>query len=134
MKRRSSGTLILAASLLILCASYYRVVYALPAQADAGPQSEQAPAASKMPAQATTSNDRTDLAVTVYNSNIALVRDVRQVSLPTGTFALKFEDVAASINPTTVHFRSLGEPAKLTVLEQNYEYDLLDPESFCKST
>ena len=36
-------------------------------------------------------------------------------------------DIAASINPATVHFRSLTEPAKLSVLEQNYEYDLLDP-------
>ena len=36
-------------------------------------------------------------------------------------------DIAASINPATVHFRSLTEPAKLNVLEQNYEYDLLDP-------
>lgn len=127
MKRPPSGTLIFCGLLLALGASYFHVVYASPNQEDAGKQGEQPPAASKMPAQATTSNDRTDLAVTVYNSNIALVRDVRQVNLPTGTFALKFEDVAASINPATVHFRSLGEPAKLTVLEQNYEYDLLDP-------
>ncbi len=75
----------------------------------------------------TTQKDQVDLAVTVYNSNGALVRDVRQISLPSGTFSLKFEDVAASINPQTVHFRSLSEPTKLTVLEQNYEYDLLDP-------
>ncbi|MGH9774864.1 MAG: DUF4139 domain-containing protein [Candidatus Acidiferrales bacterium] len=76
---------------------------------------------------ATTRKDQKDLAVTVYNSNLALVRDVRQVTLPEGTFALRFEDVAASINPATVHFRSLTEPAKLNVLEQDYEYDLLDP-------
>lgn len=75
----------------------------------------------------TTLNDQSDLAVTVYNSNIALIRDVRQVTLPTGTFRLRFEDIAATINPATVHFRSLTEPAKLSVLEQNYEYDLLDP-------
>ncbi len=76
----------------------------------------------------TTIEDQVDLAVTVYNSNIALVRDVRQLSLPTGTFALRFMDIAASINPATVHFRSLTEPTKLDVLEQNYEYDLLDPQ------
>jgi hypothetical protein len=75
----------------------------------------------------TTLNDQTDLAVTVYNSNIALVRDVRQITLPAGTFRLRFEDIAATINPATVHFRSLTEPEKLSVLEQNYEYDLLDP-------
>jgi hypothetical protein len=83
----------------------------------------------RMDAQPTTTlQDQVDLAVTVYNSNIALVRDVRQVSLPASIFDLRFTDIAASINPATVHFRSLLEPARLSVLEQNYEYDLLDPQ------
>src|SRR5258708_34892127 len=77
--------------------------------------------------QATSLSDQTDLAVTVYNSNIALVRDVRQLTLPSGYFRLKFMDIAATVNPATVHFRSLTEPAKLGVIEQNYEYDLLEP-------
>jgi hypothetical protein len=77
--------------------------------------------------QSTTLTDQTELAVTVYNSNIALVRDVRQLTLPTGAFRLKFEDIAATVNPATVHFRSLTEPEKLSVIEQNYEYDLLEP-------
>ncbi|HXX99369.1 MAG TPA: DUF4139 domain-containing protein [Candidatus Limnocylindrales bacterium] len=77
--------------------------------------------------QSTTLSDQTDLAVTVYNSNIALVRDVRQLQLPAGTFRLKFMDIAATVNPATVHFRSLTEPEKVGVLEQNYEYDLLEP-------
>src|SRR6267142_2495915 len=76
---------------------------------------------------ATSLNDQTDLAVTVYNSNIALVRDVRNLSLPGGLFRLKFMDIAATVNPATVHFRSLNEPEKLGVIEQNYEYDLLEP-------
>jgi hypothetical protein len=75
----------------------------------------------------TTLNDQTDLSVTVYNSNIALVRDVRSLSLPSGLFRLKLMDIAATVNPATVHFRSLNEPDKLGVLEQNYEYDLLEP-------
>ncbi len=77
--------------------------------------------------QSTSLNDQTDLAVTVYNSNIALVRDVRQLVLPSGSFRLKFMDIAATVNPATVHFRSLTEPEKLSVIEQNYEYDLLEP-------
>ena len=72
-------------------------------------------------------HDQTDLAVTIYNSNIALIRDVRQLTLPSGSFRLKFEDIAATVNPATVHFRSLSEPDKLGVIEQNYEYDLLEP-------
>jgi hypothetical protein len=71
--------------------------------------------------------DQTELAVTVYNSNIALVRDVRQLNLPAGVFRLKFMDIAATVNPATVHFRSLTDAAKLDVVEQNYEYDLLEP-------
>ena len=82
------------------------------------------------PAEATTTtrSDQVDLSVTVYNSNLALVRDVRQLRLRAGTFPLHFEDVAASINPATVHLRSVTDPSKLSVLEQNYEYDLLDPQ------
>jgi len=72
-------------------------------------------------------DDQTDLNVTVYNSNIALVRDVRQLTLPSGAFRLKFMDIAATVNPATVHFRSLSEADKLGIIEQNYEYDLLEP-------
>lgn len=77
--------------------------------------------------QSTSQSDQTELAVTVYNSNIALIRDVRQLQLPSGTFRLKFMDIAATVNPATVHFRSLTEPEKVGVLEQDYEYDLLEP-------
>ena len=85
---------------------------------------------SAAPSQQHTSTltDQTDLALTVYNSDIALVRDVRNVQLPSGSFDLSFMDIAATVNPATVHFRSLTEPANLDVLEQNYEYDLLDPD------
>jgi hypothetical protein len=77
--------------------------------------------------QSTGLNDQTELNVTVYNSNIALVRDVRNLLLPSGTFRLKFMDIAATVNPATVHFRSLTDADKLRVVEQNYEYDLLEP-------
>ncbi len=77
--------------------------------------------------QSTSLNDQTDLNVTVYNSNIALIRDVRNLALPSGSFRLKFMDIAATVNPATVHFRSLNDPEKLGVIEQNYEYDLLEP-------
>jgi hypothetical protein len=77
---------------------------------------------------AATLNDQVDLAVTVYNSNIALVRDVRQVALPAGVTDLRLLDIAATVNPATVHFRSLTEPSRVSVLEQNYQFDLLDPD------
>ncbi|HLJ22997.1 MAG TPA: hypothetical protein VKT71_02740 [Candidatus Acidoferrales bacterium] len=87
----------------------------------------QAPAPNADGSITTTLADQSDLALTVYNSNLSLVRDVRQLNLPAGESLLRFMDIAASINPATVHFRSLTEPSKLDVLEQNYEYDLLDP-------
>jgi len=75
-----------------------------------------------------TEADQKQVAVTVYNSNIALVRDVRTLSLPAGTVDLRFENIAAQVNPATVHIVSLTAPKELAVLEQNYEYDLLSPE------
>ena len=41
-------------------------------------------------------------------------------------------DIAATVNPATVHFRSLTEPSRVSVLEQNYEYDLLEPEKLLR--
>jgi len=72
--------------------------------------------------------DQKDLAVTVYNSNVALVRDVRRLRLPAGTLDLRYMDIAAQVNPATVHIVSLTAPKELSVLEQNYEYDLLSPQ------
>ena len=80
----------------------------------------------------TTLDDQVDLNVTVYNSDIALVRDVRTLELPRGTFDLSFMDIAATVNPASVHFRSLSEPSRVSVLEQNYEYDLLEPEKLLR--
>src|SRR2546428_2240064 len=77
--------------------------------------------------QSTSLNDQTDLNVTVYNSNIALIRDVRNLLLPIALFRLKLRDTAPTYTPATVHFRSLNDPEKLGVIEQNYEYDLLEP-------
>jgi len=77
-------------------------------------------------------DDQVDLAVTVYNSDIALVRDVRDLQLPRGSFDLHFMDIAATVNPATVHFRSITEPSRVNVLEQNYEYDLLEPDKLLR--
>jgi len=82
--------------------------------------------------QTTTLDDQTDLSVTVYNSSIALVRDVRRLRLARGTSDLHFMDIAATVNPATVHFRSLTQPSGVSVLEQNYEYDLLEPDKLLR--
>jgi len=82
--------------------------------------------------ESSTLDDQVDLAVTVYNSDIALIRDVRELQLPRGSADLRFMDIAATVNPATVHFRSLTEPSRVSVLEQNYEYDLLEPDKLLR--
>jgi hypothetical protein len=75
-----------------------------------------------------TLKDQQDAAVTIYNSNIGLVKDTRIIQLSPGVQELKFMDVAAKIDPTSVHIKSLINGSSLNVLEQNYEYDLLNPQ------
>ena len=75
----------------------------------------------------TTLADQTDVAVTAYNNGLALVRDVREIALPKGEVHLKFMDVAQQIRPESVSLRSLAVAGSATILEQNYEYDLMSP-------
>jgi hypothetical protein len=75
-----------------------------------------------------TLKDQQNVAVTIYNSNVGLVKDSRLIDLKPGVLELKFMDVAAKIDPATVHIKSLVKESSLNVLEQNYEYDLLNPQ------
>ena len=73
-------------------------------------------------------DDQTGIAITVYNVNLGLVKDRREIKLPKGTSDLRFMDVASKIIPTSVSIKSLVDPESLRILEQNYEYDLLNPQ------
>ena len=73
-----------------------------------------------------TVDDQVGVEVTVYNNNLGLVKDMRNVRLPVGVSELRFADVASHIMPVTVHAKSLNLPDSFTVLEQNYEYDLMN--------
>ena len=75
--------------------------------------------------QAITRDDQKDVMVTIYNGNLGLVKDTREAKLDAGTLEVQFADVAALIDPTSVHLKSLTDPTALRILEQNYEYDLL---------
>src|SRR5215475_2806547 len=75
-----------------------------------------------------TIEDQKNVAITVYNSNIGLVKDTRALRLPRGVSQLRFMDVAQQINPATVHIKSTTAPDALNVIEQSYEYDLLNPQ------
>ncbi len=65
-----------------------------------------------------------EVAITVYNDNLGLVRENREFDFPKGVGEIRFIDVAAQIIPTSVHFNS----DRAILLEQNYEYDLVDPQ------
>jgi hypothetical protein len=72
-------------------------------------------------------HDQENIALTVYNVNLGLVKDIRNINLDRGIGEIRFMDVASQIIPTSVYIRSLKNPGSLSVLEQNYEYDLLNP-------
>jgi len=74
----------------------------------------------------TTSDDQVGLEITVYNDGTGLVKDTRDIVLPGGEVDLKFMDVASSIDPTSVRFISNTNANSVEVLDQNYEYDLVD--------
>ncbi len=72
-----------------------------------------------------TAKDQTSLHLTIYNSNLAMIKDQRQLTLPVGKSTLAFKEVSANIRPNT----AILDAAGVTLLEQNFEYDLLTPES-----
>lgn len=64
-----------------------------------------------------------DLSVTIYNSDLGLIQDVRQIAVPTGTSRIEFPDVSAQIRPETVTLSGDG----FGIVEQNFDFDLLSP-------
>jgi len=68
-----------------------------------------------------------DVAVTVYNENLGVVKDTRTFSVAKGVSDVSFTDVASLIDPTSVHLRPLGS-ATLEVLWQDYRFDLVSTE------
>ena len=68
--------------------------------------------------------DSGKLSLTIYNSDLALVQDVRQLAIPAGRQRLEFKDVSGRIRPETVSL----DAADVTIVEQNFDYDLLTPE------
>jgi hypothetical protein len=61
------------------------------------------------------------LSVTVYNSDLALVRDVRDIGFKKGMDEILFKEVSGQIDATSVHFKASG----VSMLEQNFDYDLV---------
>lgn len=64
-----------------------------------------------------------DVAVTIYSDGTALVQDTRRLNLPAGVARQEFPDVSENIRPETVRLTADG----VTIVEQNFDYDLLSP-------
>ncbi|HUK83370.1 MAG TPA: DUF4139 domain-containing protein, partial [Verrucomicrobiae bacterium] len=69
-------------------------------------------------------NQGEGVALTIYNQNFGVVRERRNVEVKEKEGTVRFADVATQIDGTSVSFKSLTDPSA-TVLEQNYEYDLV---------
>ncbi|HAK52691.1 MAG TPA: hypothetical protein DCM54_12435 [Gammaproteobacteria bacterium] len=70
------------------------------------------------------SGDTSDLMVTVYEGNFAVVKDSRDIVLPQGTYELEYRGIARDVDPTSVIVTS--SKAGLRIIEQNYRFDLLN--------
>jgi len=75
-----------------------------------------------------TLNDQQSVAVTIYNGDLALVKDQRKIKLKSGLNNLALRDVSAEIRPETALLRSLSDTGSIAVLEQNFDFDLLTPQ------
>jgi hypothetical protein len=126
IESRLVSKLIFAAALTAPAGALAQAAPAKPAPA----KPAQPAAAPPVAAQTSTDADRKSVSITVYNQNFGVVREVRELrSLGTGQVALEFRDVAATIQPETVAIKSLSAPGAISVLEQNYRYDLLTPQT-----
>src|SRR6266481_1641887 len=74
-----------------------------------------------------TLEDQQSVAITIYNEDLALVKDTRKVKLDPGANHLALREVSGRMRPETAQLRSLSHPGAFTLLEQNFDFDLLTP-------
>lgn len=75
-----------------------------------------------------TIQDQSEVAVTIYNDQLALVKDLRTIRLDSGFNKLAFREVSAQMRPETALLRSLDYPDGFRLIEQNFDFDLLTPQ------
>ncbi len=90
--------------------------------------------AAEPPERSTNLSDQKQVAVTVYNQDLALIRDVRNVTLDRGENALAWRDVSARIRPETALLRSASAAGSFALLEQNFDFDLLTPQKLLEKS
>lgn len=124
-RRPTAGGLALVAVLLPWIA---QTSLAAPTDTEQAQAKTQSPTPHQMREITTTLTDQTNVAVTIYNTDLALIKDAREISLPEGRLDLAFRDVSARIQPQTALLRAIDESASAPrVIEQNFNFDLLTP-------
>ncbi len=73
-----------------------------------------------------------EVAITIYNDNFAVVKERRDMAFEQGLNRMQFTGVAERIDPTSVNFLCVSAPDAVAILEQNYEYDLVNTDSLLK--
>lgn len=73
-----------------------------------------------------------EVSITIYNDNFAVVKDSRKMTFQEGLNQLHFTDVAERIDPTSVLFECVSDPTAVTLLEQNFQYDLVNVDMLLK--
>ncbi len=85
------------------------------------------PAQAAVTEKPSTLADQQSVAVTIYNENLALIKDVRRIAIDSGHNRLALREVSAQMRPETALLRSLSHTGSLSLLEQNFDFDLLTP-------
>jgi hypothetical protein len=75
-----------------------------------------------------TAADQQSVAVTLYNDNLALVKDARRVKLSRDFNQLAWREVSAQMRPETAQLRNVSNPTGFRLQEQNFDFDLLTPQ------
>jgi hypothetical protein len=74
----------------------------------------------------TSLGERTSVDLTIYNQNLSLIREERTINIAKGLSRVIIPDIPSTIDGTSLHFSSLTDPFAVRVLEQNYQYDLVN--------
>jgi hypothetical protein len=104
-----------------------RAVIALAAMTAFLPSLASHAATSLTPERRSTLDDQQSVAVTIYNDELALIKEVRNVTLDAGANRLALRDVSGRMRPETALLRSTSHPGGLSLVEQNFDFDILTP-------
>lgn len=77
--------------------------------------------------QVSTLADQEAVQVTIYNKDLAMIKDRRRITLQAGMNTLALQEVSGALRPETALLRSVSHDRQLTVIEQNFDFDLLTP-------